>query len=188
MSNKSTSKNYRRANNKISSNLKSIAHQGPSLFAKIISCSNFIPPHTTNPRVTRIIRIYSFLTSASPVLNIAYGALGQQDYQDYGMLTFRYRFMRVKQVKAWLEVPNGLSVAVQIPTLVLTETATGFRTTDRGIAGSRYAKTGLTFSWSVQQAVVATNSGTSIFQISTDVTIPASTFVPITMDIVCEFL
>jgi len=165
-------------------------HQGPELFAQTIyNVPDLIPEHTANPRVTRIVRIYTTLTSASPTVSVSYGTLSLQDGTDYnGSSSVRYANMRVHSAKVWLEIPNGLSVAVQPPTLILQEAASAYRVSDRGLAGSRYAKAGLVFSWQVRQAIVATNVATNILTVSTDVTIPASTIIPVTIDVVCEFL
>jgi len=178
-----------RISNKLPNSIKNMVRDGPSVFARTLyNVQDLIPEHTANPRVTRVIRIYSIINNTTATIPVSYGSLGTQDSTDYGVSAFRYQFIRVKQCKVWLEVPNGLSVSVTPPSLIITESVTGYKVSDRGIAGSRYAKAGMEFSWGVQQGIVATNSAVNIFTVSTDITIPTNTNIPVTIDVVTEFL
>jgi len=185
MSSRRTVRNLRTP--KVPKPFKQMVRVGPPLFSSTINVPERIPEHTANPRVTRIVRLYLTLTNAAQSISITYGALGSQDSSDYGVATYRYQFMRVSKIKVWMEIPNGLSVSVVPPNLVLTDAA-GYKVSDRGIAGSRFARAGMDFSWAAQQLIVASNSGVSIATVTTDTTIPASTIVPITVDVVCEFI
>jgi len=174
---------------KVPKSIKTMVRDGPPLYARTLrNIPDRIPDHTSNPRVTRIIRLYTFLNVTNPTIPVSYGTLGTQDSTDYSVAAFRYSNMRVTSVKCWLESPNNLSVSVTPPTLILTEGFSGYRTSDRGLAGSRYAKSGMDFSWTIQQSIVGTNSATVIFTVSTDITIPSSTNIPVTIDVVCEFV
>jgi len=175
-------------NRKVPNTVKNLVRVGPSLFARTLTnIPDRIPDHTANPRVTRIVRLYGSLVTATPTVSVSYGTLGSQDSTDYGVGAFRYQYMRVSMCKVWLEIPNGLSVAILPPTLQVTD-STGYRVSDRGLAGSRYARAGMEFSWSTQQTIAAANSAAVIFVVSTDITIPSSTIIPVTIDVVCEFL
>lgn len=175
---------------KVPKTIKSMVAVGPSLFASpLLNIPDRIPEHIANPRVTRIVRLYGILNNTITSISPSYATLALQDGTDYnGSSSVRYANMRVKSVKVWLEIPNGLSVSVQPPTLLVTESASAYRVSDRGIAGSRYAKAGFNFSWQVQQAIVATNVATVLFTVATDIIIPASTIIPVTIDVVVEFL
>jgi len=166
-----------------------VRNQDPSLYATPLkSVSERIPRHIRNPRVTRTIRLVQVLTSATPNLSFSYANLASQDAVDYGLGTPRYNNMRVQSVRVWLESPSGLSVSVTPFGVTLLESSTGYTITDRGLTGAQYSKTGFTFSFATRSALVSTVSTTTVFNIATDTTIPASTNLPFTVDVTVEFV
>jgi len=166
-----------------------VSQRDPALFATTLyNIPDEIPVHTRNPRVTRVVRFNGNLNSAAPSFAVTYAFIATQDANDYSIATSRYLELRVQQVRAWVESPSGLSVAVPTFGAVLTETGTGYSVNDRGLTGSQYSRTGFRFSFALRSAIVLATSTTSVVTLTTDNTIPATTLLPYTIDITVEFI
>jgi hypothetical protein len=160
-----------------------------TMLTREIKLPVFITKHKVNPRVTRIVRIESKLTSGVPNISFNYLAVAGQDALDYTGLSspLRYSVMRVQSARVWLESPLNLSVSVDSFGIILSEIPSGYSVANRGTIGSRYASAGMEFSLFVRQAVVATSSATFIFTVQADKTIPASTDINLVVDVLVEF-
>lgn len=160
----------------------------PNLFPVVINPAMDIPVHIANPRVTRIIRFLTNFTNTVSSLIVTPNALALQDASDYGVATVRYPSLRIQSIRAWIESPSGLSVAVTPFSIRVTEVASGFVVNDRGLTGAQYSKAGFTFSFAVRTSIYATSALTSVATVATDQTIPASTIVPVVIDVTVEFI
>jgi len=146
-----------------------------------------IPRHTTNPKVTRIVRLQINLTTEIQSVSVTWQQVLYQDGLDYlgTVTTPRYTTLRIINVRVYFDW--NLTNNAGNPGLSVIETSTGTEFTDIPTGGISVANVGMLFSFPTRSYTASDADTNPICTIGFVYTAGASTNVNVYADFLVEF-
>jgi len=133
------------------------------------------------------VRLEGVFTNAAPSLGITYNAVALQDGLDYlGSSTLRYQFLRIYQVRLYVETFPTTTTASSIGCQI-TDSTSQLTYSNRPVIGSSIAAVGMKLCFETVVSIISSSSSGSPFTISADLTPSSGSQVRYVCDVWTQF-